>query len=163
MVDKENAERESSVPRFETPFPILYIILMQHSAATSDLLDTLEELSQGKLSRRDDLGTLIELATRHDQMPVLDDLSFLAKFVSKTYGIMARIGKEGQGYDGLQREFAASLENAGQKIRSLIAGAPEGEREPFLLRYLSPTPDALRNLLALCYDLSWYKNWLIDR
>ncbi len=29
-------------------------------------------------------------------------------------------------------------------------------------RTLPTTPEALQNFFSLCYDLSWYKNWLID-
>ena len=38
----------------------------------------------------------------------------------------------------------------------------EAERSLFDETYFRLTPDALQNLLALCSDLGWYKNWLLD-
>jgi len=136
---------------------------MQFSASTSELLGALDALSRGKLTRRRELGTLIELAAGADRMPVLDDLSFLAKFVSKTYGIMTRIGQNGHGYDKLQREFAVNLRNVSDRISTLLEGGPDDIRASFEAELLATTPEALQNLLALCYDLSWYKNWRLDQ
>jgi hypothetical protein len=136
---------------------------MHISEATADLVRSVDTLSQGRLTRRDDLGTLIELAARGNMNPVLDDLSFIAKFVSKTSGIMARIGKEGRGYETLERELGANLQKVVDLLVTLLADAPDDIREAFSGAYCSKTPAALNNLLSLCYDLRWYKNWLIDQ
>ena len=93
----------------------------------------------------------------------MDDLAFQAKFAHRTYGIMQRIGRDGQGYDLLRREFGSAIERCGGLARAILETAPAGERTRFQERYLELTPDALQDFLALCYDLSWYKNWHIDR
>jgi len=135
---------------------------MQLHPSTRKLLDALQSFSQNKLSRREDLGILIELATRHDMHTALDDLSFLAKFLHKTYGLMHRIGKDSDGYEKLSREFGENLEKAATLVRTLIENGPEEVTKRFTSEYLGLRADALENFLELMYNLSWYKNWLID-
>jgi hypothetical protein len=108
---------------------------MYVSPSTSALVDALDAFSQHKLTRKSDLGILLELATRPDAKATLEQLSFTAKFISRTFGIMGR---------------------------SLLQQAPPGTQEHFASTYYAPSPEALEHHLALLYDLSWYKNWLID-
>lgn len=136
---------------------------MQLSKTTVDLLATLDTFSGRKLTRREDLGALIELATLSNRQTELNNLSFFAKFISKTIGIMKRIGKNGEGYDKLEHEFTEAIEKSRALLTTLLAPAPSATRQHFSNQYLVLTPDALQNLLSLCYDLSWYKNWMIDQ
>lgn len=133
------------------------------SPSTVDLLAALGAFSSGRLTRPEDLGLLYESAVQGGLLGEFDDLSFQAKFVHKTYGILQRIGKDGQGYDRLEGAFGAGLERCGALARKILSGAPAAVQGQFAARYLALTPDALQNFLALCYDLSWYKNWHIDR
>ena len=135
---------------------------MPFDPSISALLDTLESFSGGKLTRRNDLGTLIHLAELHHKREVLQSLCFLAKFVSKSYGIMNRIGRDGQGYGALAAEFTSNLEKARSQAQQLIEFGSPGLRKEFGETYFAMTPEALSNFLALLYDLSWYKNWQID-
>jgi len=135
---------------------------MDLSPATSSLLSTIEALSANRLTRSGDLGLLLELGAGPEGRPVLDDLSFHAKGASRTYGIMRRIGKDGEGYGKLEKEFSASLETATGLMKTLLADAPPDVDARFRSAYFSITPEGLDNLLALMYDLSWYKNWRID-
>jgi hypothetical protein len=135
---------------------------MELGASTSSLLALLDRFSGGKLTRRDDLGFLIELANVHRRTGELDELSFLAKFLMKSRAIMARIGPEGDGYERLSREFSDTLPHAQDLLRALLQPAPEDVHDRFENTYLLLTPDALTAFLALAYDLSWYKNWRLD-
>ncbi len=135
---------------------------MRLSPSTSTLVDALDAFSQHKLTRKNDLGVLVELATQSNAMKTLDELSFTAKFLSRTYGIMQRIGTLDKAYDGLSRQFAEQLEKAEALGRSLLLHAPAGTQEQFASTFYARSPEALERHLALLYDLSWYKNWLID-
>lgn len=135
---------------------------MQLSNPTIELLSSLESLSRRTLTHREDVGILIQLSNLPDQATTLEELSFLAKFVSKTNGIMIRIGIHDKGYENLAREFTAALEQVKTLMGRLLSDAPEETKQAFSSKYLRLTPDALQRLLALCHDLSWYKNWLID-
>jgi hypothetical protein len=75
---------------------------------------------------------------------------------------MTRIGRKGEGYDRLANEFSEAAAKTRTLVTSLIAGSPDDVRERFTSTYLAMTQEGLENLLSLCRDLSWYKNWLID-
>ena len=132
------------------------------SPSTSTLVDALDDFSQHKLTRKNDLGVLVELALQANAKETLDELSFTAKFISRTYGIMRRIGAHDEAYNGLFRQFAEQLAKAETLERALLQHAPAGTQEQFASTYYARSPEAVERHLALLYDLGWYKNWLID-
>lgn len=136
--------------------------MMPVSPETEAELTALEAFAQGHLTRRMDLGTLMDLARRNDRKSLLEDLSFHAKFLHRAYGIMKRIGKDADGYDKLSAEFNANIEKSLELLRGLVAAAPADVGARFQHDYLAMTPVAFEALMGLFYDLSWYKNWLID-
>jgi hypothetical protein len=135
---------------------------MQLSPEASVLISQLRTFSDNKLTRENDLGQLIDLALRNGEKELLNNLSFYAKFVSRTYGIMKRIGRDGDGYDKLLDEFNENLTKASNLAQNLVSSGPLEVRQHFASTYFALTPEALDNLLTLFYNLSWYKNWLID-
>ena len=135
---------------------------MQLSDATRGVLGELDALSSRRLSRREDLGTLIELAERSDQRARLEELSFYAKFISRSYRIMERIGRNAEGYDRLNSEFTDALERCRSLMRILLSDAPFPTRQRLERSYLELSTSSLEAILALAYDLSWYKNWLLE-
>jgi hypothetical protein len=135
---------------------------MDTSPATISLLSALDAISGKTLMRRDDLALLLDLGMTAGNRPMLDELGFYAKFIDRTQRIMKRIGREAQGYDTLARELNEAATRVVTLLRSLVLGATEDERTHFGGRYFPLTPEGFENLLALCHDLGWYKNWLID-
>ena len=135
---------------------------MELSTVTASLLSELDAFSGGTITRRSDLGILLESGKVPPERYILDELGFFSKFLHRTYGIMTRIGRKGEGYDRLANEFSDAVTKTRALVTSLVAGSPEDVRERFTATYLAMTHDGLENLLVLCHDLSWYKNWLID-
>lgn len=135
---------------------------MNSGIPTGEFLRALDLFSGGKLTRAEDLGLLIDLSKKAGTDDVLAELCFVAKFLSRTRAIMLRIGPDGEGYDKLAKEFGANMEKAQALMEVLLAGAPQNVQSRFRTTYLAMTQPAMENLMALYYDLSWYKNWLID-
>lgn len=135
---------------------------MTPTSSTLSLLAALDTASRGQLKRRDDLGLVLDLGASPEQSAALDDLAFRSKFLTRTFGIMRRIGREGNGYERLESEFAANMDVVRSHLRSLFAGAPDDVRERLSSSYLAMTPAGLSDLMALLGDLAWYKNWLLD-
>ncbi len=135
---------------------------MVFSRNTTELLQRLESLASKNLSYRNEVGILIELAHQNNKLQTLDDLSFYAKFAHKTFGIMKRIGKDADGYDKLSKEFGDCAGKSKNLVNELLALASDETKKEFDAQFLSMSPTAFQNLLALFYDLSWYKNFLID-
>lgn len=135
---------------------------MELSPSTLELLRALDNMSGNRLRRKEDVGTLVELATRYQLGATLDDLVFQTKFISKSHGIMKRIGRDGEGYERMSKEFAESVHRAIELTRALVQAAPEDVRSHFGERYFPLTADGLEEFLALADDLRWYKDWLLD-
>lgn len=127
---------------------------------TISLLHRIEHHAGKELRNKEVMGTLIGHAHRTGRLSLLHDLGFHAKFASRTFGIMQRIGRDAGGYDKLASEFAESLDRLKALMRRLLAGTDE-ERN-ILARYFTQSQAGLEDLLSLLYDLSLYKNYLID-
>ena len=135
---------------------------MTPSSSTLSLLAALDTASRGQLKRRDDLGIVLDLGASPGRSAALADLAFRSKFLTRTFRIMQRIGREGNGYDRLESEFAVNLDAARGHLRSLLSGAPDTIRDHVSSTYLAFNTGGLSNLMALLGDLAWYKNWLLD-
>ncbi len=129
---------------------------------TSQLLAELRTLSGDGLVRADDVAVLLDLGGAPPGSNALQELGFLAKFLTRTYAIMARIGTTGNGYDGLLKEFNENLVKASALAQEVLGSAPPAVARHFHDTYFAMTQDAMTNFLALLHDLGWYKNWLLD-
>jgi tRNA-dihydrouridine synthase len=134
---------------------------MPLSDPTLSILQEIDVLSGRKLLRRDDLGVLIDCAQRGNRKELLADLAFQAKFAWKSRVVMQRIGQGAEGYDRLATEFTSAVEEVRRHLGALLEGCPGAEA--LRQRTMAMTPQALEELLSLMNDLTWYKNWLIDR
>jgi hypothetical protein len=136
---------------------------MELGPSTLELLRALDAMSGGRLRRKEDVGTLVELANRYQMSTTLEELVFEAKFISKSHGMMTRVGRDGEGYERLSKEFTGSIHRAIALTRTLVQVAPEDVRSHFDARYFPITTGGLEEFLLLADDLRWYKNWLLDR
>jgi hypothetical protein len=132
------------------------------SQETTSLVSSLQNFSREKLHHPEDLASLIELSRLHRHDQVLDDLTFIAKFLVNTSAIMTRIGKNGEGYEKLAHEFAENLEKALTFVRLLVKEAPDDVKRRFTTGYFEMAPEAMERLMQLLHDISWLKNWNID-
>jgi hypothetical protein len=135
---------------------------MNNNHSPADVMRALETVSGGKLTRHRDTEALIALAQRSNRQDLLADLSFHAKFVTGTSRTLQRIGPEGSGAPALATEMQSGLEKVRTLAGILLQEGTDAERQHFDGTYFQLTPEALQNVLALCSDLGWYKNWLLD-
>lgn len=135
---------------------------MTLSQTTKSLLSEITALSGNSLQRAMDLGTLLELAVLHSRQDVLEDLAFSAKFLTKSFELMQRIGKDGNGYEKLAAEFTAQVTKSQSLLRAMVAGTDPMTSAHFSGNYLEMNTLTLENLMKLYHDLSWYKNYRID-
>jgi hypothetical protein len=136
---------------------------MEISRETRDFVRQIDELSNHRLTNQDDVAALVELAQTKDQRMRLEQIAFLAKFLSNTHAILKRSNSDTEGYGKLSSEFRVNLEKAVGELKSLIEEAPTALKESFSSKFLVLTGESFENLLSLLYDLSWIKNWYIDR
>lgn len=136
---------------------------MTLSQTTKSLLSEITAASGSTLQRSMDLGTLLEIGSQHSLKNILDDLAFSAKFLIKSFDLMKKIGKGGEGYDKLETEFTSQIKKSHALILQLLEQTDAMTKTHFSGTYLSMDTIAMQNLMQLFHDLSWYKNYLIDK
>jgi hypothetical protein len=136
---------------------------MDISPATKSFLEEIDAFSHGRLTQRDAVLILLELARLHEQQARIDRIAFLAKFLSNAYGILQRPTSDPEGRAKLAREFQENLEKVTGELKELITRAPDDARQRFSATFLTQSTESFGNLLKLLYDLSWLKNLGIDK
>ncbi len=129
---------------------------------TTQFVRELESYSSKRLYHPDEVATLIDLARTQNLMEVFEDAAFHAKFLTKAFGVMQRIGAEGEGYPQLAAEFQASLEKASTLVKTLVKESPEELKQHFVQTFFSLRQESLVELLHLMEDLTVVKNWRVD-
>jgi hypothetical protein len=130
---------------------------------TRDFVRQLDDFSAHRLTRQDDLAVLLELTLTKDLKKELEEIAFLAKFLSSTYAILKRSSYEAVGYDKLSTEFRTNLDKVTEMLKNIVAEAPSATKEDFSSRFFSLTADGFESLMDLLYDLAWLKNWINDQ
>jgi hypothetical protein len=129
---------------------------------TTKFIEELEKYSGRKMSYPTEVGGLLDGARRLNMIQTYEDLVFQAKFITKTIGIMKRIGARGEGYEKLATEFGSSLEKATTLLEQLLKGYPAKDGEQFLATFLAFDQKSLSRFLDLMQDLTLVKNWTVD-
>ncbi len=135
---------------------------MHISDNTHALIDAVQQYSGNQLKHPAECALLVEASSLHGQQNALADLTFTAKFLHKTYGVMRRIGAQGEGYDKLSEEFESNVARAQELMRSIADTMTEEDRSRFTGTYLSVSAPSFEAMMELVHDLSWLKNYSID-
>jgi hypothetical protein len=129
---------------------------------TIDFLHELEHASNRKLQYPDEVGHFLEAARQSQQMPAFEEVLFLAKFISKSFGVMRRIGADGEGYDKLSSEFETNLRKASSLLKKISESSGDDIRRAQEKLFFGLNPDSLDRLVNLMADLAILKNWTLD-
>lgn len=135
---------------------------MTFSQTTKTLLSDINTASGKSLKRSMDLGALIEIAEQHSLKEQLDDLAFSSKFISKSFDLMQRIGRDGNGYEKLSEEFSTQIKKSQEILMKILEKSDAMTQAHFKSHYLEMNTLTMQNLMQLYHDLGWYKNYLID-
>ena len=131
-------------------------------AETLNLLKELERSSHRPLQYRENVGNFLEAAQRTEKMKEFEDVLFLAKFITKSFGVMKRIGADGEGYDKLSAEFEANLRKVTSLLQDISNGMSEGDKQAEEKLFFGLTSACLDHLVQLMADLTVLKNWTLD-
>lgn len=135
---------------------------MALQSETRELFRKLEQSANRKLRHPEVVGALIEYAHANGMMEVFLEALFLAKFVTKSFGIMKRIGVDGEGYEKLSAESESNLMKASGLLRSLNEHLPEELGKMNDASFFSKTQESMGRFVVLLEDLSMLKNWTVD-
>jgi hypothetical protein len=129
---------------------------------TLDFMRQLERSSNRKLSFPDDVGNLLEAARQSQCMDAFEEAIFLAKFITKSAGVMQRIGPDGEGYDKLAAGVQTGIQKSSTLLQTISGHTPEGVRTKQSDSFFAINHEALERLMQLFADLTLVKNWMLD-
>lgn len=129
---------------------------------TTQFIKDLEVAFNRRLSYSQEIAQLIDLAHTDGKTDALLDVAFHAKFLTKSFGVMKRIGMDGEGYDKLSVEFQTGMEKVTTLLKTIIKESPAEIKNHFVGSFFSLSHDNLSNLMKLLDDLTMIKNWTLD-
>jgi len=130
---------------------------------THDFIRELERSSNHKLFFPHDVGHLLDAARRDQKMEAFEEAIFLAKFITKSAGVMKRIGLDGDGYEKLSLELEAGVRKASSLLRSVSQSCPDDVSQMQSTMFFAMSHEAVERLMRLFADLTLVKNWVLDK
>jgi len=136
---------------------------MEIRSEINQFIDSVNTFSQNRLQNKEDVSILLQLSRDEGKEQVFDDLTFHAKYIYRVFGILKRTTPDSDAYPKLSAEFKEGIEKVSTLLRTLVKEAPDDIKQHFMGKYFGMTHECLDNVLAVSYDLSWIKNWNIDK
>ncbi len=127
-----------------------------------DFLRQLERSSRRKLNYPDEVGQILEAARLGRRTAMFEETVFLAKFISKSFDVMNRIGSDGEGYQKLSAEFESNFQKLTSQLKEILLSVPAEVRRNQSDLFLALTQESLGRLMLLMKDLATVKNWVVD-
>lgn len=124
-----------------------------------------EKLAGSKIANKEDLLRIISLAVQNDNVKILEDLSFQAKF---TQGLLKIINTKDNSiqdeyFSTVKKEFGTSVETIKNLLKAIISNSDNFYEEIIEKKYFQLSHQSLSNLSILCNDLSYLKLYLNDQ
>ena len=129
-----------------------------------DLLKKVDEFSEFKLQRRDDLQILFTEGVKEENKKLFEDLVFTAKYVQGLMKVM-KMGQENSEVKSLEHvktDLTKNMEKVVEQIREIISNSSKSDKDYIEKNFLEMSPDAFKNLNELLADLDWTKKYLND-
>lgn len=127
-----------------------------------ELLKKVDEFSNFKLLRRDDLQIIFTEGVKEENNKLFEDLVFTAKYVQGLMKVM-KMGQENSEVKSLEHvkvDLTKNMEKVVEQIRQIVAGSSQSDRDYIEKNFLQMTADAFKNLNELLSDLDWTKRYL---
>ncbi len=130
---------------------------------TKDIIAAVDKLSAGRLQQKNDLEILIEKAIKEDNLIILEELAFNAKYAGSLIRIIQK--KEPVNDEAFLKKAVAEYSGSIQKIKNCLTGLLKND--VFLLpifsdKYLLLSRQCLTNMNGLCNDLGYLKLFFND-
>lgn len=127
---------------------------MQLSDDTRAVLDYLNDLVEGGLRKRNDVGTILELGASFNEPDLVNDLIRTGTAVWKVYSTLRRLSQGDQGFRQLEEEFALQMNTLREQLASLARHADDDTLKRFDDVYFGRTQGVIRNIVDLGHDLA---------
>ena len=129
------------------------------------ICSAVDDYAKGKLIYKDDLLRLIELTLENNNLEILEDLAFQAKF---SQGMVQIIRQKGETFDEeyfakLKTELTDCFLKIEKDIEKIILHGSDFIKKIFKEKYFSKTQESITNLNNLCNDLACLKFYFNDK
>ncbi len=133
-------------------------------ADVNKILTAVEELSNNHLYFRDDLEILIKIAQQSENLILLEELSFHAKFSNGLLKVIQRKDPiiEEAFLLKASNEYKDSLQKVVKLLEDLLKEGNDFIKTIFKEKYLGLNQQCLLNLNNFCSDLSYLKLYFND-
>ena len=122
----------------------------------------LEVFGKRKLNYPLEVAELLQIAVQTGLISEFEELTFQAKFLTRTQNIMKQIGHEAQGFEKLSTEFHSGIEKSLNLLKILVGRVATDIIQKYSDAFFAMETESFTRLMKLYSDLSWIKNWQID-
>lgn len=132
---------------------------MKLSEDTLQVLEFLDNFSEGSIRKRNDIALLLEVAATYNLPEIFNQLVFTGKSVWNLSRKIKKIDPNQEGADLVRHEFSKQLEEQKRLLAMLVNQSEENEIiERFDTIYFVITQGAVKNLTDLAHDLAVFKD-----
>lgn len=130
-----------------------------------NFLNDYKRFSKTEIKNEHAVFNLIETIFRLENIQLLEDISFSAKYCSGLLKILGQTEADvSEDYKKeMEKNFAEAVDQIKSKLNEIISGFNEFERESFKRRYFEMSQVGFNRLLSLINDFSEIKLFLNER
>lgn len=131
---------------------------MELSDDTKNLLAAMDEFTEHALRKRNDFGTIFELAAAYGHADAMEKLVFESAAVWKLASKIKKAAGGDEGFHLIKREFESSVQKMLSFIREIMANAENQTTLRFEENYYDNSRGNLLNLIDLAHDFARFKD-----
>jgi hypothetical protein len=128
----------------------------------AEFVAKVEVFSNRKLNYPSEVSVLLQIAVQTGLIKEFGELTFRAKFLTRTQEVIRQVGNNTEGIKKLSMEYETVLKKSMGVLNRLVERTSPEIGQNYLDLFFSMEPDSLLRLMNLYSDLSWIKNWQID-
>ncbi|HLE34156.1 MAG TPA: hypothetical protein VJB38_16250 [Bacteroidota bacterium] len=135
---------------------------MTARAETKQFLSDVQKFAGKPFLHGETIAFLLDEARTRGMLQMFEDLVFTAKFLSKTYDLLNRIGPDGDGFQKISSEFQTNLEKANTLVKTVVKESSDPLKQRIVDTYLRLDQESIAVFMELLRELAWVKNWMLD-
>lgn len=131
----------------------------------AEILTSIGELSNNKISFKDDVEIILNHSIQTDKIDLLKTLAFEAKYSTGLLRVITQKDKiiDEEYFQKMKSEYTESVRKLREKLAVLLIDASPFIKEIFETKFLEMSQTGMMNLNKLCADLSYVKLYFNDQ
>lgn len=135
---------------------------MKLSEDTVRVLEYLDQYTDNRLRKRNDLGLILEIGATYGLSEQINFLVFRGKSVWNISKKLWKVSPDDEGAQLLQKEMVRGVEEIKDNLEVILGYADDDNIKRFNDVYMPATRGALKNIVDLCHDFAQLKNLQSD-